>query len=246
MSELERRTWSNPLASQSYDYMIRIGRIISDKAVLVGGWAVYLLLSQYDFLGLPSLDIDFMSFSWNYGEIDEVMREFGFSKAGYRYVKYFERTFTDELVEISEEKARKTPMFALEQLFVDFMFESQPFPDAFTHEYVEEVFSNNLYTIIEGIPVALREVVLAMKFMTIEGRDPEKLLKDLVDIYLLLIVPEEPLNTDLMRELYEIRKFETSWVKELLPNVEDFLRRSGWLNKPRFLDKISEIEEAIR
>lgn len=60
MEEIAVRSWDNPIIKESYDWMLRVGRELKEKIVLVGGWATYFQAQNLDSRALPSLGI-FMS-----------------------------------------------------------------------------------------------------------------------------------------------------------------------------------------
>jgi len=69
------------------------------------------------------------------------------------------------LNEVSLEESKKIPSYELRELFLDILWDEKISSISFAHPYVRMIFERELYEEIEGINVALPEVILSMKFL---------------------------------------------------------------------------------
>ena len=124
-------------------------------------------------------------------------------------------------------------------------------PISFAHPYVGVVFEKELYDEIEGVSVAFPEVILSMKFLIEKNKyRGQKQLKDLVDIYVLAVSPEE-LDFEVFKLLHFQEKFNLDWVVRYFRENEEFLasvvRELGIVfDREEFLFVISELKESLK
>ncbi|WP_148882936.1 hypothetical protein [Thermococcus aciditolerans] len=117
MEEIVVRSWDNPIIRESYEWMLRVGRKLKEKLVLVGGWATYLQAQNLDSRALPSLDIDFVALKENFRGIEKHLLADNFVPVSFRYIKYYHETLDGGLKEISLEDSKRIPPLNLENCF---------------------------------------------------------------------------------------------------------------------------------
>ena len=223
MEEVALRSWSNPIIKESYEWMLKTGRELKKELVLVGGWATYLQAQKLGSRALPSLDIDFVALKENFETIEKHLLANNFIPVSFRYVKYYHETLDGRLREIGLEESKRIPSYELRELFLDILWDEKISSISFAHPYAGVIFERELYEEIEGVNVALPEVILPMKFLIENNKyRGEKQLKDLVDIYVLTLSPEE-LDFDVFKQLYSKEKFSLDWVIQYFKENEGFL-----------------------
>ena len=89
MEEGALRSWDNPIIKESYEWMLKTGRELKERFVLVGGWATYLQAQKLGSRALPSLDIDFVALKENFEIIEKHLLANNFMPVSFRYVKYY-------------------------------------------------------------------------------------------------------------------------------------------------------------
>lgn len=134
---------------------------------------------------------------------------------------------------------------------MDILWNENIGPISFAHPYVEVVFEKELYDEIEGVRVAPPEVILSMKFLIEKNKyRGQKQIKDLVDIYVLAVAPEE-LDFEVFKLLYSKEKFDVNWVAQYFGENEEFLasvvrERLGLMfEREEFLFIINELKEIL-
>jgi len=245
------RSWNNPIIKESYDWMLKLGRELKEKLVLVGGWATYLQAQKLGSRSLPSLDIDFVALKENFETIEKHLLTNNFTPVGFRYVKYYHEALNGGLKEIRFEDSKRIPSYELRELFLDILWDEKISPVSFAHPYVETIFEKELYDEIEGVSIVRPEVILAMKFLIEKNKyRGEKQLKDLVDIYVLTVSPEE-LDSEIFKLLYSKEKFDLNWVIQYFRENEEFLasvvreRLGIMFDREEFLLIIDELKESL-
>ena len=251
MEEIAVRSWVNPIIRESYDWMLKVGRELKEELVLVGGWATYFQAQKLGSMSLPSLDIDFVALKENFRTIEKHLLANNFTPVGFRYIKYYHETLDGGLKEICFEESKRIPPYELRELFLDILWDEKISPMSFTHPYVKVIFEKELYDEIEGLRVALPEVILSMKFLIEKNKyRGQKQLKDLVDIYVLAVSPEE-LDFEVFKLLYSKEKFDLNWVVQYFKENEEFLasvaRELGIVfDREEFLFIINELKESLK
>ena len=250
MEEIRVRAWDNPVISESYKWMLKVGRELKEELVLVGGWATYLQAQKLGSRALPSLDIDFVALKERFKTVEEHLLANKFIPVGFRYTKYYHETMDGRLEEISLEESRKIPPHELRELFLDILWDEKISSISFAHPYVKAIFEKRLYEEIGGIKVALPEVILSMKFLIEKDKyRGRKQLKDLIDIYV-LVLSSEDLDFDVFRVLHSREKFNLDWVIGYFEENEEFLasavRELGIaFDREEFLFSLSELRERL-
>ena len=117
MEEIAVRSWDNPIIKESYEWMLKVGRELEEKLVLVGGWATYLQAQNVDSRALPSLGIDFVALKENFREIEKHLLANNFVPASFRYIKYYHETLDGGLKEICFEESNRFLHMNLENCF---------------------------------------------------------------------------------------------------------------------------------
>lgn len=231
--------------------MLKVGRELKEELVLVGGWATYFQAQKLKSMSLPSLDIDFVALKENFRTIEKHLLANNFTPVGFRYIKYYHETLDGGLKEICFEESKRIPPYELRELFLDILWDEKISPMSFTHPYVKVIFEKELYDEIEGLRVALPEVILSMKFLIEKNKyRGQKQLKDLVDIYVLAVSPEE-LDFEVFNLLYSKEKFDLNWVVQYFKENEEFLasvaRELGIVfDREEFLFIINELKESLK
>lgn len=251
MEEVAVRIWDSPIIMESYNWMLKVGRELKEKIVLVGGWATYLQAQKLKNKALPSLDIDFVALKGDFKSIEKHLLVSGFMPVSFRYVKYYRETVDGRLNEVSLEESKKIPSYELRELFLDILWDEKISSISFAHPYVRMIFERELYEEIEGINVALPEVILSMKFLIEKNKyRGQKQLKDLVDIYVLTVSPRE-LDFDVFKLLYSKEKFDLEWVVRYFRENETFLSSvmrelEVMFDREEFLLTINELKASLK
>lgn len=155
------------------------------------------------------------------------------------------------LNEVSLEESKKIPSYELRELFLDILWDEKISSISFAHPYVRMIFERELYEEIEGINVALPEVILSMKFLIEKNKyRGQKQLKDLVDIYVLTVSPRE-LDFDVFKLLYSKEKFDLEWVVRYFRENETFLslvmrELEVMFDREEFLLTINELKASLK
>ncbi|KUH34408.1 hypothetical protein APY94_01890 [Thermococcus celericrescens] len=251
MEEVTLRSWGNPIIKESYEWMLKIGRELKERLVLVGGWATYLQAQKLGSRALPSLDIDFVALKEEFNTVEKHLLASNFIPVSFRYVKYYHETLDGRLKGISFEESKKIPPYELRELFLDVLWDEKISSISFAHPYARVIFEREIYEEIKGINVAFPEVILSMKFLIENNKyRGEKQLKDLIDIYVLTLSPEE-LDFDVFKLLYSKEKFSLDWVIQYFKENEEFLasvmRGIGiTFDREEFLLTINELKESLK
>ena len=184
---------------------------VTKPLCLLGGWAVYLTVNENyrkdkgrSYQGSKDIDLGF-HFSKNESEESLINSAFnqsikalegiGFYSVGFRLVQHYHR---DTQMALTEEQAKKTPLYDMFDLYVDPMVDNIPdkIRDVFGFRPADEkllgiVFEKGQFVEMEEFEVKIRlptaDVLLATKLISLPRRSKDhKKWKDVADIYALV------------------------------------------------------------
>ncbi len=214
--------------------------------LLLGGWASHIYINEgfmemtkREYIG--SRDIDFGIRSFDLKNWESFLKNLGYRQINFRFYKFF---LLETGQKIDEKTANRYPMHELFKLYVDLILDKKIKSNItfFDDPLILLSFSRGFRVKREGIYLVIPEILLTMKINALEGRDPEKYLKDILDI--LFLIEFVDFDEDLLREIfstylknrkieipeeikYELRMlgFERRQVDFLLRNFRIFLEK---------------------
>ena len=241
----------------SYSYLRKI--LVDNKldAVLIGGWAVYLLVNSefrrrngFNYVGSRDIDIGFrLEPDWD----KETLMESEFASAlrklknlGFKPVSFRQQISYDyETLEIlTGADLRNKPEHEIFRLYVDMVVNVIPecFEEAFGFTPVDEPLldlafhqgkDHTVFIDDAGVRTVKSEVLLAMKLNSLPNRTrDDKRLKDISDIYALSWYSGTRFNV-IKHKLYGF--YPREMVREVISSITDgeYSSVSGFINVPK-------------
>jgi len=237
----------------SYYYLEKIFNENKLDAVLIGGWATYLLVNEefkkrngFNYIGSRDIDIGFrLEPEWNENRLRKsefasalnVLKHLGFIPVSFRQQICFDY---DTLKILTDADLINKPEFEIFRLYVDVVV--NVIPDSFEKTFgfipIDEPLldlsfyhGKEDYVYIDDVRIRTvkPEVLLAMKFNSTPNRTKDdKMLKDISDIYAIAWYSSKKFD-NLKQELYKfyskkkVRKVVSSITDSQYNRVSEFL-----------------------
>jgi len=170
-----------------------------------------------------SRDIDVGLSREHLKEAIRALERMGYSRSGFRFYRVFDH---DRGLPVREPESRRRPLFELFYVYVDVVLDEAVKGEVFLWDpLLKFCLSHGLVENRHGYRVLRAEPLVLMKLRHLGERDPEKRVKDVMDV--LLVAGLADFDTRLFLELSDVFRFESGTVRRLVGVADDELLALG-------------------
>lgn len=209
------------IAGISLRELKRIWKRVGKLAVLVGGWASHLWVDpefyrwkRLHYVGSKDIDVGLRR-----EDAPRVMKELermGYTRSAFRFYKIFDR---ESGAPVSQVEARKRPLYELFYVYLDPVLDGRIDGETLLWDpLLNFCLGNELTEVREGFSVLRPEPLVLMKLRHMPERNPEKRVKDMMDV--LLTVGLAEFDARLFSEFSDLYRWDKRAVSRCI-NVAD-------------------------